>query len=220
MTITVLVIEGNRAGTPHFSPALRKKGYQVDLAQSGKEALVRAQSLHPDIVVINLASMRTSGVRMCSMVKKTLNGKPIIVIQPDEYNANDNLDADTVLVLPFTARKLLNRIKALLPLPSEKILQAGPIALDMESKQLTCNHKQAQLTPKLAELLKIMIRRHGEVLERKELFATVWQTEYTGDTRTLDVHVSWLRQALEEDPRKPIFIKTVRGVGYRLDLPE
>jgi DNA-binding response OmpR family regulator len=214
----VLVIEGNRAGTPHFVSALRKKGYQVDLAQTGKEALQRAQNIRPDIVVINLASMRTSGKRICSLVRKTLNGKPIIVIQPDENGPKEELDADSVLVLPFTARKLLNRIKALLPQPSDKVLQAGPITLDLESNQVFINDRQVQLTPKLADLLKIMMRRHGEVLERKELFATVWQTEYTGDTRTLDVHVSWLRKALEENPRKPRFIKTVRGIGYRLDL--
>ena len=75
-----------------------------------------------------------------------------------------------------------------------------------------------RLTPRLAQLLKILIDHSGEVLERERLFREVWKTEYTADTRTLDVHVSWLREAIELDPRKPVFLKTVRGVGYQLDI--
>jgi DNA-binding response OmpR family regulator len=80
-----------------------------------------------------------------------------------------------------------------------------------------CQEKESQLTPRLTRLLKVLMQHPAEVVERENLFRQVWNTEYTGDTRTLDVHVSWLRQAIEIDPHKPQFLKTIRGVGYRLD---
>ena len=98
------------------------------------------------------------------------------------------------------------------------MVEAGPIKLDVERNQVQCEEKEARLTPRLVSLLKILMRHPGEVLEREDLFRKVWNTEYTGDTRTLDVHISWLRRAIEEDPRNPHLLKTIRGVGYRLDI--
>jgi DNA-binding response OmpR family regulator len=106
----------------------------------------------------------------------------------------------------------------LLPGEGQRLLQAGPISLDLERKQVRCQGREARLTPRLARILEVLMRSPGIVLERERLFMDVWNTEYTGDTRTLDVHVSWLRHALEEDPRRPQFLKTIRGVGYRLDV--
>jgi DNA-binding response OmpR family regulator len=88
----------------------------------------------------------------------------------------------------------------------------------MERKRVRCQDREATLTPRLAFLLKTLMDHPGEALEREQLFRDVWNTEYTADTRTLDVHISWLRQAIEENPRKPRFLKTIRGVGYRLDV--
>lgn len=214
----VLVIEGNRADSPNFVPALRKKGYKVDVVHSGKEALLQVPNLTPDIIVVNAASLRTNGKRICAQIRRSLNGCPIVLIQGEGYEHNGSLDADAILVLPFTARKLINRIRALVPAESEKTLTTGPISLDLERHLVQCEGRQVRLTPKLAQLLEKLMRKHGEVQERERLFASVWQTEYTGDTRTLDVHISWLRQAIEADPRHPRYIKTIRGVGYRLDL--
>jgi DNA-binding response OmpR family regulator len=88
----------------------------------------------------------------------------------------------------------------------------------MERKRVRCLGREATLTPRLAQLLKMFLEHPGEVIERGRLFREIWNTEYTGDTRTLDVHISWLRQAIEEDPRKPRFLKTIRGLGYRFDI--
>ncbi len=98
------------------------------------------------------------------------------------------------------------------------MLHVGPIRLDLENKQLRCQGRETKLTPRLVLLLKILMKHPGEVLEREHLFKEVWSTDYTEDTRTLDVHISWLRRALEDDPRNPKFLKTVRSVGYRLDV--
>ncbi len=213
----VLVIEGNRADSPNFVPALRKKGYKVDVVHSGKEALLQAPNLSPDIIVVNAASLGTNGKRICAQIRRSLNGCPIVLIQGEGNEINGSLDADAILALPFTARKLINRIRALVPAESEKTLSTGPISLDLERHLVQCEGRQVRLTPKLAQLLEKLMRKQGEVQERERLFASVWQTEYTGDTRTLDVHISWLRQAIEADPRHPRYIKTIRGVGYRLD---
>jgi DNA-binding response OmpR family regulator len=214
---TVLIIEGNRADSPNFVPAIRKKDYRVEVVRSGKEALRSTSDINPDIIVVNAASLRTNGKRICSKLRSELGDCPIIVIHSEDVRYNGDLDANVVLVLPFTARKLINRIRALVPTKIDKTLKAGSISLDLDRNVVQCGSRQTQLTPKLAQLMEAFLRHPGELLNREDLFSSVWQTKYLADTRTLDVHISWLRQAIEEDPRKPQYIKTVRGVGYRLD---
>jgi DNA-binding response OmpR family regulator len=87
----------------------------------------------------------------------------------------------------------------------------------MRNRRVSCNGREERITPRLVKLLKMLIEHRGDVVQRETLFKSVWDTAYTGDTRTLDVHISWLRQAIEEDPRHPQMLKTVRGLGYRLD---
>jgi DNA-binding response OmpR family regulator len=94
----------------------------------------------------------------------------------------------------------------------------GPIRLDLEKRRVRCLGKSTKLTPRLVVLLNLLMEKHGEVVEREPLFKKAWETNYTGDTRTLDVHISWLRRAIELDPENPKFLKTIRGVGYRLDI--
>lgn len=217
MEKTVLVIEGNRADSPNFVPAMRKKGYRVEVTRSGKEALLLAPDVSPDIVVVNAASLRTNGKRICSNIRSNLDNVPIILIHQANENYSGDLEVDSLLVLPFTARKLINRIKILVPEDTKKHLKVGSLSLDVERNIVHCAGRQARLTPKLSQLLETFMQHPGEVLVREELFSSVWQTEYIADTRTLDVHISWLRQAIEDDPRHPQHIKTIRGVGYRLD---
>lgn len=215
---TLLVIEGNHAEHPAFANSLRKKGFEVEVASSGCEALTRLEKkLHADMVIVNAASLRTSGKRICQSLREKTEKLPILLIlDPDQVI--DNLNADLVLSLPFTAQKLTNRIHHLLPGDGKHNIHVGPIRLDQEKRMVRCLGKHSRLTPRLTRLLQVLLERHGEVIERKVLFSKVWETNYTEDTRTLDVHVSWLRQAIEEDPDAPRFLKTVRGVGYRLDV--
>ena len=187
------------------------------MATTGAEALARLGEVAPDVVVLNAASMRSSGRRICRSIRDAKDGLPILVISDPAFSLDGEECANVVLELPFTIRKLMNRIAPLLPRDGEKTLSAGPIQLDLEHRQLRCEDREAILTPRLAHLLQTMMQHPGEVIERERLFREVWNTEYTGDTRTLDVHISWLRKAIEEDPRRPKFLKTVRGVGYRLD---
>jgi DNA-binding response OmpR family regulator len=215
---TLLLIEGKHADHPAFTPALRKKGFVVELVSSGSEALARlSDGFAPELVVVNAATLRSSGKRICQSLREKVNSLPILLILDEDHDV-EKVDADAILSLPFTAQKLVNRIRHLLPGDGKDSLHAGPIHLDTEKRMVHCAGKQSRLTPRLVNLLKALIEHQGEVFERKALFSQVWETNYTDDTRTLDVHVSWLRQAIEVDPNKPELIKTVRGVGYRLDV--
>lgn len=218
MKVKILWIEGKRAEGPSFIPTMRKKGFEVEIVSTGNEALARLFEIDPDLTILNSASMRSSGKRICKSLREQMDGMPILVIASADSEVPEDICAQVVLKLPFTARKLINRIVPLLPGDGGNMLHIGPIRLDMEKKRVRCQGREARLTPRLAELLRALMQNHGIVLEREELFRKIWNTEYTGDTRTLDVHISWLRQAIEEDPRKPQFLKTMRGVGYRLDI--
>jgi DNA-binding response OmpR family regulator len=167
--------------------------------------------------VVNAASLRSSGVRICQSLREKQEKLPIILILEKDREVQKNA-ADVILHLPFTVQKLSNRIKPLLPGDGNNVIQVGSIRLDTERRRVRCLGKNAKLTPRLVALLEILMEHHGEVVEREQLFKKVWETDYTGDTRTLDVHVSWLRRAIELDPLKPKFLKTIRGVGYRLDV--
>ena len=215
---TLLVIEGKRADNPAFVPALLNKGFVVELASNGSAASTRlAGGFIPDIIVVNAASLRSTGKRICQSLREKKPKVPILLII-DPNQDMENADADVVLAMPFTAQKLVNRIRHLLPGDGKDSIHAGAVRLDIGKRTVRCLGKQARLTPRLVGLLKILIEHSGEVIERKALFSQVWETNYTDDTRTLDVHISWLRRALEVDPQKPKIIKTVRGVGYRLDV--
>ena len=216
---SILWVEGRWKSNPTFIPSLMQRGFIVDRVGSGKEAAERVARKDHDIVVVDAASMRTSGARICKSLRDRVNGMPIILISDPKREVERNFDcANVVLTLPFTQRKLINRMNPLLPGDEKRLIKAGPIQLDMEAKFVKANGNKTQLTPRLLRLLKMLIDHKGEMVERNELFKKVWRTNYTGDTRTLDVHISWLRQAIENDPRKPILLKTMRGVGYRLDV--
>lgn len=214
---TILIIEGRHAEIPSFATDLQKKGFGVVTAKSGKDAISRLNKVSPHLIVVNAASLRSSGVRICQSLHEKKEKLPIILIlEKGKEVAKDA--ADVILNLPFTVQKLSNRIKPLLPGDGANVIQTGPIRLDTELRRVSSLGKNAKLTPRLVALLEILMEHHGEVVEREHLFKKVWETDYTGDTRTLDVHISWLRRAIELDPLKPKFLKTIRGVGYRLDV--
>ena len=214
---TILVIEGRHAEIPSFAADLQKKGFDIRSFQNGSQAVAKIKQISPSLVVINAATLRSTGIRICNSIRKKDPKLPIILILEKEKLIDKEL-VETVLALPFTVQKLVNRIKALLPSDGKDVFTTGPIQLDLEHKRVRSLGKNAKLTPRLVTLLHILMEKHGEVVEREALFKKVWETNYTGDTRTLDVHISWLRRAIELDPNNPKFLKTIRGVGYRLDV--
>lgn len=217
MSTRILWIEGNRAEGPSFVPDLEKKGYLIDLVPTGNAAMARLYEFGPDLVVLNAASMRTTGKRICRALRDSVNGIPIIIITSPQYPCDD-VCANTILTLPFTTRKLLNRIPPLVQTSGKKQIHKGPLMLDMEMLKVRCQGKESRITPRMASILHVLVENAGAVVERDKLFCKVWNTEYTGDTRTLDVHINWLRQAIEKNPHNPQFLKTIRGIGFRLDV--
>jgi DNA-binding response OmpR family regulator len=217
MPSRILWIEGKRAEGPSFISGMQKRGFELDTVPTGNAAIARLYEFNPDLVVINAASLRSTGKRICKSIRDTRDGIPIVLIN-DQDHPVEEVCANTVLTLPFTIRKLLNRVIPLTKTGSKKQIHKGPIRLDLELKRVRCQDREARLTPHLMRILQHLMENAGAVVERKDLFRKVWETEYTGDTRTLDVHINWLRKAIEADPRNPQFLKTLRGVGYRLDV--
>jgi DNA-binding response OmpR family regulator len=214
-----LWVEGRWTNNAEFVDSLTKKGFQVQRVSTGKNALESVSASKHDLVIVDAASMRTNGKRICSSIRARVNGMPILVISDPHRPLEEGFEcANEVLLLPFTQRKLINRIGPLLPSEEGGLLKAGPIELDLESHAVKVGAKKTVLTPRLVRLLRMLIDHKGEVVERDALFKKVWKTNYTGDTRTLDVHISWLRNAIEKDPKKPKMLVTARGMGYRLDI--
>ncbi|NOH02313.1 MAG: response regulator transcription factor [Chloroflexi bacterium] len=216
-TTTLLVIEAKHAEIPSFAADLQKKGFDVHIAANGSNAISLMKEVSPSLVVVNAASLRSTGLRICQSIREKDGKLPIILVLEEEREVSKEA-ADSVLVLPFTVQKLVNRIKPLLPGDGKNVLHVGPIRLDLEKRRVRCLGRSTKLTPRLVTLLRLLMDKHGEVVERESLFKKARETNYTGDTRTLDVHISWLRRAIELDPNNPKFLKTIRGVGYRLDV--
>ena len=217
-TVNVLLIEGARNNGNSFAVSLRRK-YQLEIANSGKQGLALAQSTPPDVVVLDAASLRTSGDRICARLRSNLGETPLIHIRSADIDDGESV-ADVVLNQPFTARKLINRIERFVTTPDSEVLELGPFTLNVGQQTLLTPWSEKKLTPKLVALMELFLRSPNQVLERKGIMQAVWKTDYMGDTRTLDVHIRWIRQVVEPNPRKPQFITTVRGKGYRLALPD
>ena len=207
-----------RADIPSFVPDLENKGYKVTFVSTGKDALQILNKRKPDVMIIDAASMRTTGSRICKSIQVKYPSIPIILINSRDNLPTNEIVAEVQLVHPFTIRKLENRILPFSPGDGDEIIKAGPIHLDMDRQIIRCNRKEEHITPRMAELLKMLIKQKGEVLDRKKMFSRIWKTDYTEDTRSLDVHINWLRKIVEKDPDHPILILTMRGKGYKLDL--
>ena len=221
MRAAILIMEGKSNGTS-FTPALIKAGYQVKSHHTGTTAVKALTKQKPDLVVFDASSMRSSGVRTCRRLKRLLGTIPIIYIRAENQKLDKTAEADVYLQLPFTPRKLLNRIRALLPVDEvkEEIIRYGCVSLYRTKRSIEVGSRgESQLTPKLTSLLEEFIRHPNEVVTRRQLMQNVWKTDYIGDTRTLDVHIRWARELIETNPANPMILKTVRGKGYIFSMP-
>jgi len=195
-----------------------QKHHDLWISPSGKKALAFAREHLPELIILDAASMRTPGIRIGNNLKSALPHIPLIHIHPGP-KSRDASTADAILYEPVSVRRLSNQINRLLDLTSDNIVTAGPFSLNVAQRILITHGQEVELTPKVARLVELFLRNPGKIMDRKMLMKQVWDTEYLGDTRTLDVHIRWVREALEEFPGKPRHLKTVRGIGYRLELP-
>lgn len=217
----ILLIEGQSAGQQSLNAALLKAGYQLHLVHTAKLALATIAQHPPDLVVFDASTMRSSGIRSCRRIRQAVGDCPIIHCRPAGTPEESDCLADLYLAQPFTARKLLNRIRALIPANDlkEEVVRLGPITFYRSKRSIDFNGQgERRLTPKLWQLMDAFIRQPNQTISRAQLMQEVWETAYVGDTRTLDVHIRWLRELIEVDPANPQLLRTVRGEGYILSL--
>ncbi len=170
MRSKILWVEGKRAESPHFTFGLQKKGFTVLTSRTGIEALASLVGFNPDLLVINAASMHSSGKRISKSVRTASPNLPILLILDEDQHDIKDPQVDVILVLPFTLRKILNRIRLLLPGNNNDVLHKGPIQLDLERNLVRCQDREVSLTPRLAQILKVLLENPGIVLDRKDLF--------------------------------------------------
>jgi DNA-binding response OmpR family regulator len=209
----ILWLEGKKSDSTTMLNALRKEGHHIEIVYTLKLAVESIQTLDPDLIIAYTPSLKLNRRRICHSLKEVTNNKPLLLITPQDQISPEDTEADAMIITPCTTRKLMLRVRQLIP----TVIRVGKISLDLEHNLVRCMDKEGQLNPRLTKLLRRLMQNPGEVIERKRLFAEVWHTDYTNDTRTLDVHISWLRRVIEEDPKAPKHLITIRGIGYRLD---
>jgi len=220
--VVILLVESQRTKSASLAPAMRKAGFRVEVAHTGKQALAFIETIMPAIVVFDATHMRSNGTRSCRRLRQRLGDVPLIHCRAAGHELDESAEADSYLQMPFTPRKVLNRVRALLPANDEEdqIIRKGDIVVYLGKRSVVVGDKpEHSLTPKMLRLLEEFLNRPNEIISRAHLMQHVWKTSYVGDTRTLDVHIRWLREIVEENPAKPKRLKTMRGKGYMFLMP-
>ena len=219
MGLRILFVEKDVTTADLLLPSLERKGYQVAVAQTQRQAMSRIRAGRPDLIVLDVASFGAGGYKVSDAVRARLDGVPaILLLEAGHAGLTDT--ADAFMTPPFTSRKLLYRVRKLAEQLISREVRAGPLVFDPDTRILHRGDTTSHLRPKEAALLVYFIENPGKVLSRDQIIRDVWETDYIGDTRTLSVHVCWLRMKIEEDPGAPILLRTVRGVGYRFEAPD
>lgn len=217
---TILLIEGRKPTAEYLAPVLNDQRYNIVTAHTRRDALAKVQEAHPSVIVLDSPSLRFSSHRFCAALQDANLEIPVLMLLPKEKEIDRSVGARAHLHYPCSARKLINRITRLLSTSDDEVLQVGDIVLNTKQMYVVRGKREIHLTPKQAQLLEIFMHHPGEILTRAFLMKQVWDTDFLDDTRTLDVHVHWVRKAIEDDPKSPICLRTVRRKGYRFEVPE
>jgi len=222
----ILVVDDEPTLVATLKYNLERDGFQVVTADDGESALNLARSHRPDLVLLDLMLPGLDGFQVCRILRREMQA-PILMLtaKGDEIDKVVGLElgADDYVTKPFSMRELLARVRALLrradirPEGEREVLNSGDLSVDLAKREATRSAQAVPLKPKEFELLAFFMRNRQRAFTREQLLNQIWGYDYAGDTRTVDVHVSWLRQKIEDQPQKPARIVTVRGLGYRFD---
>ena len=226
MVSSVLVADDEKNIVQLIKLYLGNEGYRVETAADGQEALEKARRLRPDLVVLDIMMPRMDGLEVCRRLRKESN-VPVIMLtaRTDDVDKIVGLElgADDYVTKPFNPRELVARVKAVLRRTQgagrdqDVTVEVGNVRIDPARREVRVGGQEVQLRAKEFDLLLALAQEHGRVLTREALLSRVWGYEYLGDSRTVDVHVTWLRDKLSAASAQ---IQTVRGVGYKLVAPE
>ena len=230
----ILVVEDDKTLLEVLKYNLRKDGYDVVTATNGIQALDVARNEKPNLILLDIMLPEFSGLDVCRTLRKEMS-VPIIMLtaKGEEIDKVVRLEigADDYVTKPFSIKELLARIRAMLRRtemdkyeispsgeePAFQVINAGDLEIDVARHSVALRGKAVDLSPKEFDLLTFLISNRGHVFDREHLLNRIWGYDYIGDTRTVDVHVRWLRQKIESDPSHPTRIITVRGVGYKFE---
>ena len=223
----ILVVDDEENIVKLVSYNLEQEGYEIITANEGKEALAKIEQEDPDLMILDLMLPKVDGFDICRKVRKgdDATNLPIIILSAKEEEIDKilglELGADDYVTKPFSPRELIARVKAVLRRVDyradegeEEILKTGAVEMDLKKHQVMISNHELNLTPKEFELLSILIKHPGQVFSRDNLLGEIWDYNYHGDTRTVDVHVRRLRKKISEYSEEKHII-TVRGVGYK-----
>lgn len=224
-TQTILLVEDDEAFREVLSYSLRREGYEVREARDGQEALKNARDNTPDLIVLDVMLPGLDGFSICRILRAEME-TPIILLtaRMGEMDKIVGLEsgADDYVTKPFSTGELVARIRAVMrrarPTQSGLVIEQGPLRLNLERRRAYRQERELTLSPKEFDLLAELMRHPGIALSRDTLMDRVWGYDFMGDTRTVDVHIRWLREKIEEEPSNPNYIQTVRGVGYRFEV--
>ncbi|MDT7943311.1 MAG: response regulator transcription factor [Dehalococcoidia bacterium] len=220
----ILIVEDEPTLAQALRYNLEREGYRVTLASQGQEALDAFHLRHPDLVILDLILPDMDGLEVCRALRRH-SSVPILILtargEETDRVVGLELGADDYMVKPFSMRELVARVRALLrraqSSPPDEVLVSSDLRLDLRRREAYRGGMPLPLRPKEFDLLAFFMRHRGRALSREEILTHVWGVDVAVDTRTVDVHVRWLREKVENVPSKPTRIITVRGLGYRFE---
>ena len=221
----ILLVEDEASLAESVRYNLEREGFRVVVASDGRAGLERFRAEPPSLVILDLMLPEVSGLDLCKLIRDE-SQVPIIMLTAKDAEADKvaglELGADDYVTKPFSMRELVSRVRAQLrragmasAVAGNEVLSAGPVVLDPERHEVRVRGELVALPPKEFSLLHLLLARKGRLVTRQFMLEEIWGPDYFGDTKTLDVHVNRVREKIEDDPRKPQHIQTVRGLGYK-----